>query len=271
MRFSIGTRYTSSSLLLVVGLLGCSAFENTNGEADDAGEGESESEGVVEGDEIRGGALYDSWWAVTGQDEPSEDHPLWASRPDTQSNERRGAATWRCQECHGWDYVGVAGAYGAGDHRTGFGGILDTQKSGPEIIELLGDPEGHAYGEVLDEQSVADLAAFVTDATIDTSTIIAADGTFMGETAIGQALFERTCSSCHGNNGLTRPPGAAEDFEDFPGLVANDNPQEFLHKVRFGQPGTAMPPQANQLSNDALAGLGAYAQTLPQMQMQGGG
>jgi cytochrome c553 len=263
---SIGTRYTAWRLLFVAALLGCSACESTNAEADGAGSEESETDAMIEGDEVRGGALYDSWWVVTGQDEPSEEHPLWASRPDTQSNERRAAETWRCKECHGWDYAGVDGAYGAGDHRTGIVGILDTTKSEAELIELLGDPAGHAYGDVLDEQSLADLATFVIDATIDTTTLISSDGSFMGEAAIGQAIFENTCSSCHGTNGLSRPPGADQGFEKFPGVIANANPQEFLHKVRFGQPGTAMPPQANQLSNDALAGLGAYAQTLPQMQ-----
>lgn len=254
----------SSKLAFVAALIGCMACQS-NGEDEAASAGETETGGAIEGDEVRGGALYDNWWAVTGQDAPDDDHPLWASRPDPQSSER-GAATWRCKECHGWDYMGVAGAYGSGSHRTGFAGILGTQKTEAELIELLTDGDDHAYGDVLDEQSVADLAAFVVDGTIDVTTILAMDGSFMGDAEIGQAIYDDTCSGCHGNNGLTRPPGADEGFEDFPGLVANDNPPEFLHKVRFGQPGTAMPPQAKELSNDALAGLGAYTQTLPQMQ-----
>jgi len=31
-----------------------------------------------------------------------------ASRHDPESNPRTGADTWRCKECHGWDYKGVA-------------------------------------------------------------------------------------------------------------------------------------------------------------------
>jgi hypothetical protein len=262
MQFSSGTK--SAGFNFVVALLSCTACQSTNGAAEGAAETEGEVE-AVEGDAVRGGALYDNWWAATEQDGPREDHPLWASRPDTQSNERTGAETWRCKECHGWDYAGVDGAYGAGSHRTGVRGVLGSQKTEAELIELLTDPTDHAYGEVLDEQSVADLAAFVSGATIDTTTIITIDGRFMGDRLIGQAIFEDVCAQCHGNNGLTRPPGAGEDFEDFPGFLANDNPQEFLHKVRFGQPGSVMPPQANELSNDALAALGAYSQTLPQM------
>jgi thiosulfate dehydrogenase len=263
MPFSFRRTQTSSSLAFIAVLLGCSACQDLGSAREDAG-GDGETQGEREGDDVRGGALYDSWWAVTGQDEPVEDHPLWATRPDTQSS-TTGANTWRCKECHGWDYAGVDGAYGSGSHRTGFAGILGTETSQSEIIELLTDPTGHAYGEVLDEQSIADLAAFVRDGTIDTTSIIASDGAFMGEVGIGQTIYERTCAQCHGNNGLTRPPGADEQFASFPGLIANDNPQEFLHKVRFGQPGSTMPPQANQLSNDALAALGAYAQMLPQI------
>ena len=39
---------------------------------------------------------------------------------------RAGADTWRCKECHGWDYAGKDGAYGSGDHRTGIVGVLGT-------------------------------------------------------------------------------------------------------------------------------------------------
>src|SRR5690606_3610242 len=69
--------------LLVVGLCvtGCG----------DEGDGDDES---VEGDAVRGGALYDAWWSVVGADAPVTDHPLWAGRPDAESNTRSGADTW---------------------------------------------------------------------------------------------------------------------------------------------------------------------------------
>jgi mono/diheme cytochrome c family protein len=68
-----------------------------------------------------GGILYDMWWAVTGADEPTGDHPLWATQ---NTNTRTGPDTWRCKECHGWDYRGADGAYGSGSHFTGFVGVL---------------------------------------------------------------------------------------------------------------------------------------------------
>ena len=45
---------------------------------------------------------------------PSGDHPMWARRPDAEANSRSGADTWRCKECHGWDYKGKDGAYAKG-------------------------------------------------------------------------------------------------------------------------------------------------------------
>ena len=51
------------------------------------------------------------------------------------------------------------------------------------------------------------------------------------------------CAGCHGSDGLTGPPGSAADYADWVGKIANDNPQEFLHKVRFGQPNTASRPR----------------------------
>ncbi|MBI4316176.1 MAG: hypothetical protein HY679_09580, partial [Chloroflexi bacterium] len=83
------------------------------------------------GDPVRGGLLYDTWWevidsekghseAMEGMSEPTTDHPLWKTQT---TNTRTGPDTWRCKECHGWDYKGVDGAYGGGSHKTGFAGI----------------------------------------------------------------------------------------------------------------------------------------------------
>jgi hypothetical protein len=95
-------------------------------------------------DVVRGGRMYDRFWAEAGS-EPAIDHPLWATRPDPDSNPRTGSTTWRCKECHGWDYKGVDGAYGSGSHRTGFPGIFGTALTPQEVFDLLADPAGHDY------------------------------------------------------------------------------------------------------------------------------
>ncbi|MDP2935907.1 MAG: hypothetical protein Q8O86_05400, partial [Dehalococcoidia bacterium] len=61
-----------------------------------------------------GGKLYDEWWEeAPGATEPKGDQPLWATQT---TNTRKGTDTWRCKECHGWDYGGKDGAYGSGSH-----------------------------------------------------------------------------------------------------------------------------------------------------------
>ncbi|MHC4670947.1 MAG: c-type cytochrome, partial [Planctomycetota bacterium] len=74
-----------------------------------------------------------------------------------------------------------------------------------------------------------------------------------------------SCASCHGANGLTIPPGGSASFDDWVGKIANDNPWEFQHKVRFGQPGTAMPSSVDSGgTTQEVDDLSTYAQTLPQ-------
>jgi thiosulfate dehydrogenase len=47
-------------------------------------------------------------------------------------------------------------------------------------------------------------------------------------------------AACHGADGKTINFGTASASE-YVGTLANDNPWEFVHKVRFGQPGETMP------------------------------
>jgi Cytochrome C oxidase, cbb3-type, subunit III len=231
------------------------------------GEDESAKDSVT-GDAVRGGALYDAYWLVPGvmsSAAPTTNHPLWASRPDSASNTRMGPDTWRCKECHGWDYKGVSGRYGSGSHATGFPGVLGTTSSASAIAALLADPTGHNYGAVLSETDRNDLAAFIATSLFDTATLIDASGAFIGgDTVAGKVNYDGGCAVCHGADGLnTTPTGSGGGFEDFPGFIANDNPWEFIHKVRFGQPGTVMTAQEATLDRADLANLGAYCQTLP--------
>ena len=203
--------------------------------------------------------------------EPIGDHPFWASRPDTQSNTRVGSVTWRCKECHGWDYKGVDGAYGSGSHRTGIAGIFGTTRSASEAFDLI--KTDHGYGNAgLSDDDIWDLAKFVLEGQIDTDDLIDASEAFVGNLDNGQTLYDSgigtgtACMVCHGADGLQAPPGVDPDeHDDFVGLIANENPWEFQHKVRFGQPGTAMSGSvADGGTTQDVADLGAYAQSLPE-------
>ncbi len=52
----------------------------------------------------RGGQLYDKWWAVIEADAPKTTHPAYPA-----AGKKKGSTTWRCKECHGWDYKGRDG------------------------------------------------------------------------------------------------------------------------------------------------------------------
>jgi mono/diheme cytochrome c family protein len=145
-----------------------------------------------------GGQLYDSWWKVIGADSPTTDQPLWATQT---TNTRTGADTWRCKECHGWDYKGIEGAYGSGSHMTGFRGILAAASSPAEELTawLMGEtnPE-HDFSAALSEYELNALVAFIQQGQADTAAYINADKTVNGDATAGKAQFDSVCVVCHG-------------------------------------------------------------------------
>ncbi|MFQ5592690.1 MAG: c-type cytochrome [Anaerolineae bacterium] len=216
----------------------------------------------------RGGILYDKWWKVVGADEPTTDHPLWATQ---STNTRSGKDSWRCKECHGWDYLGVDGAYGSGSHMTGFAGVYSAAQS-KSVDDLAAALKGatnadHDFSSVMDDAAIADLATFLKEGLTDYREVIdyATKTAKSADTDHGKQLYDSTCVACHGADGTTI------NFKDeanphFIGNIANDNPQEFLHKARNGQPGSVPPmPSAIDLgwSVQDAADVLAYAQTLP--------
>jgi|CXWL01.1.fsa_nt_gi thiosulfate dehydrogenase len=220
---------------------------------------------------VLGGLLYDKWWKAAGMADPTGNHPLWASRPDMTTNTRTGPDTWRCKECHGWDYKGVSGAYGTGSHKTGVAGIFSTTKTAQEIFDLI--KTHHSYGTAgLSDTNIWNLVKFVKEGMIDTNTIInSTTKAFLGTAATGQPLYANAigtnvaCTVCHGADGKTlnfaTPPAT-----EYVGTIAQDNPWELQHKIRFGNPGSAMPSAINGgATNQNVADLGSHCQTLPKL------
>jgi cytochrome c553 len=215
---------------------------------------------------IQGALLYDKWYANLGVNPPSENMPIW-SRQTT--NTRSGPDTWRCVECHGWDYRGTSGAYASGSHYTGFSDIktLVEDLTDSEIIgHLKGvkDP-AHDFSKYLDDTSLAQLAIFLKNGTIDDShfidpislKIIDADLTH------GEQQYASVCAGCHGADGK-KIVFRTEGINEYLGSVANRDPWRFLHRTRFGVAGTEMPVgySLGWIPEDGRDVL-AYAQTLP--------
>ena len=223
------------------------------------------------GDMIRGGKLYDNWWTQTEQDAPTEDNPLWKTQT---TNTRKGASTWRCAECHGWDYKGSDGAFASGSHKTGFPGILSSRGKSPD--EILASLKGetnpdHDFSEYLEEQDLIDLSLFVSQGAMDISTILNPDGSPKGSATEGKAKFNEVCSGCHGPNG-TAIDFAAGSKVEYLSDPSTGNPWQFVHRMRFGVALWPMPSAIdNKFTDQDLANVLAYVQTLPHEAMASGG
>jgi mono/diheme cytochrome c family protein/ribosomal protein L37AE/L43A len=213
------------------------------------------------GDPMRGGLLYDDWIKVLGVDTPEGNQPLWATQT---TNARSGKDTWRCKECHGWDYKGVEGAYGGGSHQTGFVGVL--QVAGTDANEILAALKSgdHDFSAYMDDQALTDVALFLSGDMLDSASFIAEKKAVGGDPANGETIFTENCVDCHGPQGLALNFGDESGPEYF-ATIAIDNPWEFVHKARFGQPQVADMPALVDLglADQDYIDLLAYAQTLP--------
>lgn len=205
-----------------------------------------------------GGKLYDKWWKVaTDATEPTVDNALWSTQ---DTNTRSGSTSWRCKECHGWDYKGSEGAYSSGSHYTGFAGVYNAISSSvAEVVAVLkGETNAdHDFSAEMNDDDLTLLAEFITQGgVIDVSQHINADKTVNdGDIVNGMALFDATCAVCHGTDGAALGHAIGE--------LSNDNPWETLHKIRFGQPATAMPAAVdNDWSLKDMVDVLAYLQTL---------
>lgn len=207
---------------------------------------------------VRGGQYYDKWWAVIDADAPKNTHPAYPAK-----GKKKGANTWRCKECHGWDYKGKDGAYAKGSHFTGIKGISGMTKANTAEIAKILRGKLHGYTKkMMSDRAVEQLAAFVRagqfdmDAYIDRKT-----KKVKGDKAHGAAIYQTVCANCHGFDGKMIN-FKSEEKPEYIGTVSKDNPWETLHKVRHGQPGQVMPALVTLKGQD-LADIVAYAQTLP--------
>jgi thiosulfate dehydrogenase len=168
--------------------------------------------------------------------------PLWDQQ---KTNTISGPDTWRCVTCHGWDYQGKDGAYRAGTNFTGFPGVYqNSQKLSREqiIAELNGTANpAHNFKDLIGEQGLNDLADFINQALIDdaqyinpvTLEVVGGDGQH------GKVLFNGSCAKCHGADGQ-KIKFRFEGLDATLGTLSVLDPWRFLHKTRFGTPGTAM-------------------------------
>lgn len=203
-----------------------------------------------------GGTLYDNWPAELGVN-IDKTHPAYPA-----IGKKRGKATWRCKECHGWDYKGRAGAYSKGSHYTGIVGIRAYANQGPEVILKILNNDTHAFKGLIPDNALRALALFVSKGQIDVDLYIdRKTKKSIGDPENGSRIYLSTCVKCHGEDGRDIN-FKDEKRPEYIGTIANKNPWETLHKIRWGHPGS---PMVSLLFLDFKEQLDvlSFCQTLP--------
>jgi len=211
---------------------------------------------------LRGGRLYDNWIAEMKERDPfPSSHPAYPKKGKFTAQPER---TWRCVECHGWDYMGKDGAYGQGAHYTGIKGIRDFIGVHPARIIAVMKDDTHSFQDqvLFDDGDFKDLAAFVSRGQVDMDKYIDRETRkAKGDGTKHRAYYQTICSTCHGTDG-------AEIRTMLPlGKIANDNPWEALHNMLNGHPNAEM-PSLRLLGMDVLVDILAYIQTFPSEYLQ---
>lgn len=203
----------------------------------------------------RGGRLYDNWYAELKLEKPQGTHPAWPA----SNAKQKDAPTWRCKNCHGWDYMGRDGAYKTGSYETGIVGIRKQAGADLAVISAIINDKTHALADKLDAQSIKDLALFVSKGQVDHDAIIdrSTKAPKGGDAGRGQGYYATLCIGCHGADGA-QPDEMPESL----GSLAARNPWETLHKVMNGQAGEAM-PSLRALDRQVVGDVMAYVATMP--------
>jgi mono/diheme cytochrome c family protein len=199
-----------------------------------------------------GGRLYDDWQVHTGGQRQALPHPAY---PPKAYYANSANETWRCKECHGWDYKGDQGQYGKGIHATGIKGIRTMAGTDPVKTIAVLRGTSHYYGAVLKHRDLQDLANFVSYGQTDMDTVIdPKTGLSRGDAARGQAHYRTMCAGCHGLDGYFVAKRHV-------GKVSRGDPWHSLHNMLNGHPDDTM-PALRELDPSVVKDILAHVQTL---------
>ncbi|MEQ1649066.1 MAG: cytochrome c [Hyphomicrobiaceae bacterium] len=210
-----------------------------------------------------GGRIYDTWWEALDRKKPQETNPAYPARA-----KRSGATTWRCVECHGWDYKGKDGINGKdqplSDRFTGISGVRGAQSlQADAIVKMMRSPSHGYTPEMIPDEEMVRLAEFLRSGQHDTDIFI--DRTtrkVRGDKQRGAAVYQTICAACHGLDGRALNWGTPQK-PGYIGTEANELPWEVMHKMRNAHPGAAMVNLRALPLQDSIDTL-AYTQTLPE-------
>lgn len=200
-------------------------------------------------DRARWAPLRQGWFAENKAAKPADDHPTYPHKGGKYGKD----TSWRCKECHGWDYAGKDGAYAKGAHATGIVGIKGA--AGKDVKSIIDSLRGKTHGFTeaqLSPKDAEDLA--LLKGQIEMAKYIEG-GKPKGNGAKGEVYFNTLCAGCHGTDGKKVPNSPSL------GSVA-DNQDQMLHKVMNGQPAEAM-PSLRALDPQIAVDIVVHLQTLP--------
>ena len=161
-----------------------------------------------------------------------------------------------CSVCHGSDAKGAYGFPNLTDKDWRWGGEPETIKA-----SIMNGRHGvmPAWAEVIGEQGVADVAAFVLT-NLDGRTL--PEGV-KADAAKGKEIFASNCVACHGPEGKGTPAMGAPDLTHPQAFIYGSSFAQLQQTVRYGRQGQ-MPAQAEIQGNDKVHLLAAYVYSLSQ-------
>ncbi|MCE7762598.1 cytochrome-c oxidase, cbb3-type subunit III [Pseudomonas putida] len=161
-----------------------------------------------------------------------------------------------CSVCHGSDAKGAFGFPNLTDKDWRWGGEAETIKA-----SIMNGRHGvmPAWAEVIGDQGVADVAAFV---------LTSMDGRSLPEGAKadvvkGKEIFAANCVACHGPEGKGTPAMGAPDLTHPTAFIYGSSFAQLQQTIRYGRQGQ-MPAQADIQGNDKVHLLAAYVYSLSQ-------
>ncbi len=208
-----------------------------------------------------GGRIYDNWWEALDREKPEATNPAY---PTAVNAEQSGSGTWRCKECHGWDYQGAGGIYSKGSHFSGIPGILSASGQPIEAIARTLRDANHPYTvEMISDAEMLRVATFVSKGLVDMREFIDFETRKVnaGNSDRGREIFQTTCAACHGYDGRAMDWGT-DGEHNFVGTEAADLPDEVYNKISNSHPGAAMINLRAFSPEDRIAVM-AYIAKLP--------
>jgi len=165
-----------------------------------------------------------------------------------------------CSVCHGSDAKGAYGFPNLTDNDWRWGGEPETIKT-----TIMGGRHGvmPAWSEVIGEQGVADVAAFV---------VSKLDGRTLPEGAKadaenGQKIFAANCVACHGPEGKGTPAMGAPNLTHPQAFIYGSSFAQLQQTIRYGRQGQ-MPAQEQLQGNDKVHLLAAYVYSLSHQEQE---